>query len=208
MELIAYERFVLLALLATGVLGVAAFLLPAPNAVGPVSATGTGGSGLVLNLSVNSSSFTQGKSLQVYISETNSLSSMNNVTASQNWVTTFSLWRCSADYPFGIVLLKGSYTLQNFTQGEKVSLQSPVQNYLCVRPPFLTSYYHFLPKSDSAVVQVDMGNQTVTWPMGTSISITGYWTVQGSFAPLPHGTYTLVAGDEWGALGLLHFTVN
>jgi len=207
-ELIAYERFVLLALLATGVLGVAAFLLPAPKAVGPVSATGNGGSGLVLNLSVNTSSFSQGKSLQVYISETNSLSSMNNVTASQNWGTTFSLGRCSADYPFGILLLKGYYTLENFTQGEKVSLQSPVQNYMCVRPPFSTSYYHFLPKSDTAVVQVDTGNQTITWPMGTSISITGYWTVQGSFAPLQHGMYTLVAGDEWGALALLHFSVN
>ena len=53
-----------------------------------------------------------------------------------------------------------------------------------------------------------MGNQTVTLPMGTSISIAGYWTAEGSFTPLQRGTYTLVAGDEWGALALLRFGVN
>ncbi len=206
--MVAYERFVLLALLATGVLGVAVLLFPAQKEAEPLSATGSGSSGLVLNLSINGSSIAQGHGVGVHISETSSLSTMNNVTAAQNWGTTFSLGRCSANYPFGIALFKGHYTLQNFTQGERVSLQSPVQNYLCVRPPFSTSYYHFLPKSDKAVVQVDMGNQTVTLPMGTSISITGYWTTEGSFAPLQHGTYTLVAGDEWGALALLHFSVN
>jgi len=206
--MVAYERFVLLALLATGVLGVAVLLFPAQKETGPVSATGSGSSGLVLNLSINGSSIAEGHGVEVHISETNSLSSMNNVTTSQNWGTNFSLGRCSADYPFGIALFKGHYTLQNFMEGERVSLQSPVQNYLCVRPPFSTSYYHFLPKSDTAVVQVDMGNQTVTLPMGTSISITGYWTAEGSFTPLQHGTYTLVAGDEWGTLALLHFIVN
>jgi hypothetical protein len=197
-----------MALLATGVLGVAAFVLPAQKGAGPVSATGSGGSGLVLNLSINGSSVSQGQTVKVGISETNSLSSINNATAAQNWGTTFSLGRCSANYPFGIVLLKGYYTLQNFNQGEKVPLQSPVQNYMCVRPAFSTNYYHFFPKSDSAVVQVDMGNQTITLPMETSIPITGYWTAQGGFTPLQHGTYTLVAGDEWGALALLHFSVN
>ena len=206
--MVAYERFVLLALLATGVLGVTALLFPAQKEAGPVSATGSGSSGLVLNLSINASSIGQGRSVEVHISESNSLSSMNNVTAAQDWGTTFSLGRCSANYPFGIALLKGHYMLQNFTQGERVSLQSPVQNYLCVRPPFSTSYYHFLPKSETAVVQVDLGNQAVTLPMKTSISITGYWTAEGSFTPLQHGTYTLVAGDEWGALALLHFSVN
>ena len=206
--MVAYERFVLLAILATGVLGVAVLLFPAQKEAGPLSATGSGSSGLVLNLSINDSSIAQGHSVGVHISETNSLSTMNNVTAAQNWGTTFTLGRCSANYPFGIALFKGHYTLQNFTQGERVSLQSPVQNYLCVRPPFSTSYYHFLPKTDTAVVQVGMGNQTVTLPMGTSIPITGYWTAEGSFTPLQHGTYTLVAGDEWGALAMLHFSVN
>ena len=208
MQFVVYERFVLMALLATAVLGVAAFLLPAQKGAGPVSATGSGGSGLVLNLSINGSSVAQGQTVKVSISETNSLSSMNNVTAAQKWGTTFSLGRCSANYPFGMVLLKGYYTLQNFAQGEKVPLQSPVQNYLCVKPLFSTNYYHFLPKSDTAVVQVGMGNQTVTLPMETSISITGYWTAQGNFTPLQHGTYTLVAGDEWGAFALLRFSVN
>jgi len=206
--MVAYERFVLLAILATGVLGVAVLLFPAQKEAGPLSATGSGSSGLVLNLSINDSSIAQGHSVGVHISETNSLSTMNNVTAAQNWGTTFTLGRCSANYPFGIALFKGHYTLQNFTQGERVSLQGPVQNYLCVRPPFSTSYYHFLPKTDTAVVQVGMGNQTVTLPMGTSIPITGYWTAEGSFTPLQHGTYTLVAGDEWGALAMLHFSVN
>jgi len=206
--MVAYERFVLLALLATGVLGVAVLLFPAQKEAEPLSATGSGSSGLVLNLSINGSSIAQGHGVGVHISETSSLSTMNNVTAAQNWGTTFSLGRCSANYPFGIALFKGHYTLQNFTQGERVSLQSPVQNYLCVRPTFSTSYYHFLPKSETAVVQVDMGNQTVTLPMETSISITGYWTAEGSFTPLQHGTYTLVAGDEWGALALLHISVN
>ena len=208
MELIAYERFVLLALIATGVLGVTALVFSVQKAAVPASATGSGGSGLALNLSINGSSIAQGQSVEVNIRETNSLSSMNNVTAAQNWGTIFSLGRCSANYPFGIVLLKGYDTLQNFTQGEMLSLQSPVQNYMCVRPPFSTSYYHFLQKSDTAVVQVGMGNQTVILPMWTSISITGYWTAEGSFTPLRHGTYTLVSGDEWGALAVLHFSVN
>src|SRR5437899_2726282 len=156
--MVAYERFVLLALLATGVLGVAVLLFPAQKEAGPVSATGSGSSGLVLNVSINGSSIAQGHSVEVHVSETNTLSSMNNVTAAQNWGTTFSLGRCGANYPFGIFLLKGYYTLQNYTQGERVRLQSPVQHYLCVRPAFSTSYYHFLPKTDRAVVQVATGN--------------------------------------------------
>src|SRR2546425_5204327 len=114
--MVAYKRFALLALLPTVALGVTALLFPAQKEAGPVSATGSGSSGLVVNLSINGSSIAQGHSVEVHISETNSLSSMNNVTAAQGWGTTFSLGRCSANYPFGIALLKGHYTLQNFTQ--------------------------------------------------------------------------------------------
>jgi len=47
-------------------------------------------------------------------------------------------------------------------------------------------------------------------PMKDEINIEGYWTNSGiySFSNFKPGVYTVVAGDEWGALVVLHFTVS
>src|SRR5438128_12557754 len=100
--MVAYERFVLLALLATGVLGVTALLFPAQKEAGPVSATGSGNSGLVLNLSINSSSIAQGHSGDVHMSKTNTLPSTTNITTSHSWPATCSSCPRRADAPSGL----------------------------------------------------------------------------------------------------------
>jgi len=46
--------------------------------------------------------------------------------------------------------------------------------------------------------------------MNAEVQINGYWMAgqnlnEDNFAP---GVYTVVAGDEWGALVVLHFTVT
>jgi hypothetical protein len=59
------------------------------------------------------------------------------------------------------------------------------------------------------------GSSGQYYPMNATISVGGYWTWDRTmnpsanpvFHPFEPGIYTVVAGDEWGNVVLLHFTV-
>jgi hypothetical protein len=71
--------------------------------------------------------------------------------------------------------------------------------------------YNFKPSSNIATLFNVSDPNPQTFEMSTTIKATYYWTghsansVQHTFDP---GVYTVVAGDEWGTLVILHFTVT
>jgi hypothetical protein len=76
------------------------------------------------------------------------------------------------------------------------------------------SSYVFQPLSDTAAIfQVPESDAAFTLEMKTEFepAPTGYWTSNAPNATLTNfqpGVYTVVAGDEWGALVVVHFTVS
>jgi hypothetical protein len=74
--------------------------------------------------------------------------------------------------------------------------------------------YGFQPLSDTAAIfQMPESDAAFTLEMKTEFepAPTGYWTgnVQNTtLTDFEPGVYTVVAGDEWGALVVLHFTVS
>jgi hypothetical protein len=79
----------------------------------------------------------------------------------------------------------------------------------CPAIPASIPSYEFKPDSQWAIPE----NVPQYYPMNSTLKVSGYWTWTGPdynnavhhlFEP---GTYTVVAGDEWGSVVLLHFTV-
>jgi hypothetical protein len=69
-------------------------------------------------------------------------------------------------------------------------------------------------KADSQwAIPENVGQYPQYFPMNSTLEVSGYWTWTGpDFNNAIHhlfepGIYTVVAGDEWGDVVLLHFTV-
>jgi hypothetical protein len=71
--------------------------------------------------------------------------------------------------------------------------------------------YDFQPSGDTAAIyQKDDASPVMTITMTANVTASGSWSsgtgaTISNFAP---GTYTVVGGDEWGAVVVLHFTVS
>ena len=189
---------------------------PPPNTS---SATSESVNGLMLSLSLNSTIFQPGQEISVVIDEWNTLATANKVSASNSWpLRGLSVGPCGTlNYPFGVAIFQGNYTSSN------VPSATPLQLWLPVPCPidFPVGYYSFDPLSDTAsVFCITAGgfgggepNPCLTdFKVSSEITVTGYWTwnngqqpTSGNFTP---GVYTVVGGDEWGALAALHFVVQ
>jgi hypothetical protein len=139
--------------------------------------------------------------------EFNTLDRANNVTHGHGWPADNYLlqwFRWTQDncrsFMAGYEILQGNYGLNNFTNGTPLWLQpfpglSPVQCGLVGVP----DTYAFKPLANENVI----GGEYV-----------GFWTdAQSSngtavYHPFVPGIYTVVAGDEWGQVAMLHFTVQ
>jgi len=167
---------------------------------------------LQLRLSVNA--FSTGGSgggvtIQMLASEYNTLATSNNVTKSTEWsLDGLSLGACGTGvYPFGVALYEGSYTAENASNAQ------PLQIYPVVACPMLIRYitgYLFQPMSDLAVVLP--GGPGAAAPMSANVTATAEYAggaaLSSSSKPLGPGTYTAAAGDEWGSVELVHFTIS
>lgn len=163
--------------------------------------------GLRLFLAINATEVTQGQRVLVKIGEYNTLSTANNVSRAQAWgvdgLRTNSCY--SSLYPFGIAIFQGRYALGN------VSDARPLQIFPVVPCPLVIRYisgYMFSPQSDAAVVLPGTG---AALPMLADVTITGFYPSEPvglQVRPLPTGTYTAVAGDEWGTIAFLYFRVS
>ncbi len=165
-------------------------LVPVSWASTPNAATGLS---LNLNLSTNYNGWVI---LTVY--EFNTLDRANNVSAAESWPSNASLFqwvRESYEANVGMAgyeVLQGNYGLSNFTEGIALWLQPPPSLLGCCLGEGSPTSYAFQPLSGANVL---------------SGSYAGYFVGGSTYSPFSPGTYTVLAGDEWGDVAILHFTV-
>jgi hypothetical protein len=197
-----------------------------PTATPPISTFTTNTSfksvnGLMLSLSLNATTFQPSQEISVLIDEHNTLPTENNVTASYSWPLnglSLGLTCENSNYPVGVAIFQGYYTSSNISSTAPLQLYNPSITYHC--PVMLPiGYYSFAPLSDTAsVFCITAGgfgggepNPCLTdFKVSSEITVTGYWTNdhEPTFCNFTPGTYTVVGGDEWGALVVLHFVVQ
>ena len=152
----------------------------------------TTGLSLNLNLSTNYNGWVI---LTVY--EFNTFDRANNVSAADSWPSN-TLFRWVQE-PYeenvgmaGYEMLQGNYGLSNFTQGTALWLQPPPSLLGCCGEAAPPTSYAFQPLSEANVL---------------SGSYPGYFAGGSTYTPFSPGTYTVLAGDEWGDVAILHFIV-
>lgn len=178
-------------------------------------------SGLELILAINSTRVRPNGTLALSVTELNTLSTTNNVSASSAWRMSKLGWLyiCGPPgyIPHGIELFNGYYTLGNITTASPNvhfwgSAPCPAASGLDVGK--VTSYA-FQAKSDEAsysAINIPSPPPTLPNPASMRYSIEIYAGTVNDVAlnqiSSTPSTYTLVAGDEWGALVLVHFSVT
>ena len=170
--------------------------------------------GLSLSLSLDSTTYQPGQEVSITVDEVNSLPEINNVLVSNNRPYS-GLQAAPCDYisPFGIAVFQGNYNASNFSSGTPLTLYDPHVARLCpTNYPVIS--YSFQPSLDWAQVIENPANPlNNSQQMQYKLTINGYWPDDNfnsnsqltNFAP---GVYTVVGGDEWGNLIVLHFTVS
>jgi hypothetical protein len=169
--------------------------------------------GLSLTLSLNSTTYHPGEQIPITIDEKNTLAIQNNIHAADRWpVEGLNLGPCGTlPYPFGISILQGYYDAKSVAAITPLQLFDPNAIYSC--PAMLAAVsYDFQPWSDVAAIYP--GNpEPYSINMTTKVTSAGFWTVTHGhptwiFSNFTPGIYTVVGGDEWGALVILHFTIS
>ena len=204
---------------------------------GPSSSVETVNSslGLKLTLSVNSTTIPSQDAIGITASVLNVLRTANNQTAADNW-TVGGLSSGSCDppgnstnrlfSPVGLGVFRGTYGLNNIT-----SAGSPLFAWAAISCPAdlvfignqsyglssITSYsllpgsdngtyagYYVLSYAPETLAKGLFSTQMTAWTAIYAANGTGFYNSLDSSLP---ARYTLVAGDEWGQLTLLHFSV-
>lgn len=186
---------------------------PQVTATSTSYSTSTGSSSsldkLDLSLTLNASTISSGQGITATVEDSNTLSAPLNVSASADWpIGSLALGPCGTlNYPVGIAVLQGDYNLSNVSSVSALEIFQPGV-YAC--PMILSSIQSFLfqPSSDNATVygSCEPGGACLTETAESAVAFSGYWS-GGTFVPFPSGVYTVVAGDEWGDIAILHFVV-
>ena len=169
---------------------------------------------LSLTLSLNSTTYHPGEQIPITIDEKNILAKENNIHVANRWpVQGLTLLSpCSPlPYPFGMSILQGYYDVKS------VAAIAPLQFFdpnamlflICLFLPAVS--YDFQPWSDIATIHTSNPEPYPVINMTATVTWTGFWTgscCNATFSNFTPGIYTVVGGDEWGALVILHFTVS
>lgn len=205
-----------IAVLAVLVLGVGATSFPPSPSARSSSATVASGlsssssvDGLTLGLALNASAILQGRSVSLTIEESNSLNSQVEVNRSDSWeVQGLTDGPCGTlNFPFGFEVLSGYYSNSTgLSSSQPVQLSRPGL-YSCPATLSGVTSYTFYPLGDLASIDGPCsGGLCPQSSMKYTEDLVEYWSGT-SLAPLPAGVYTVVVGDEWGALVFGHFDV-
>ena len=162
-----------------------------------------GSSQLALAMSLNASEIRAGQSMGMDISLANTSPDTLVIDPQHNWpLRKWSMGPCLFHLPFGMALMKGNYSIQNMTEGERLPLyQRGV--YMCKTIGIVD--FVFDPSSTKATVETyNSTNFPVT--MKYHLSFNGYYDGQ-RFQPFLPGVYTVVGDDQWGHVSIKHFTV-
>ena len=167
--------------------------------------------GLSLSLSLNMTTYRPGQEVSIVLDVKNTWPETNHVPVSNNWpYSDLASGQCDLGAPYGIAIFQGDYTSSNFSTITPLALW----DYSLVVPcpvEIPVNYYVFEPLSDIATAfSSEASFPNFNEAINFELTETGYWAgtrpnvTKHNFAP---GVYTVVAGDEWGALVVLHFTV-
>ena len=177
------------------------------------------GHGLCLTLSVDSTTYQSGQEITMFVDEQNSLSKVNHVLSSSKWPLnglelgpSYPCGILSSYYPFGVAVFQGYYTSSNLSKAVPLNLNEPdVIMHGCILRIGHNFAYDFKPLSDIEILDYGTNNQDLNnIVLKDEIGLKGYWTNDSvsQFNNFDPGVYTVIAGDEWGALVILHFTVS
>jgi hypothetical protein len=171
--------------------------------------------GLSLTLSLNSTTYHPGEPISITIDEKNILTRENNIHGADEWpVEGLKLHFCGTfNYPFGISILQGYYDAKSAVAIAPLQLFDPNAMYYC--PAILADVYYdydFQPWSDVATIHTS-NSEPYSINMIATVTSAGFWTVTHGhptwvFSNFTPGIYTVIGGDEWGALVTLHFTIS
>jgi hypothetical protein len=167
------------------------------------TATSSEPNDLQLRLSTNATDIQYGGGVEISVSEYNTATTVENVSAANDWPATgLSDGACGhMAYPFGVAVFQGFYTSRNVSSGQPLQIYPIVPCPMLIR---LVTGYLFSPLNDSAVILPGSPNATTLM----AVNVTAIGTFNDSLTPFSPGTYTVAAGDEWGGLTVLHFSVS
>lgn len=170
---------------------------------GGQSASANSQYGLKLVVNMNATEIVPGQSVEINLTEFNTLASVNNVSASGDWAVPVALGPCENEFsqPFGIAVYAGHIDPQNVSQGQQVDIFPVVACPMYIR---LVTGYEFQPQSNLALTLPESG--AIPSPLVGSVVVSMSYSPQ--VQPLAPGAYTVVAADEWGALVFLYFEVS
>jgi hypothetical protein len=158
---------------------------------------------LQLQLRTNATDLQHGGGVEISVSEYNTARAVENVSAANDWpLMGLSDGACGhMAYPFGVAVFQGYYTAGNVSSGQPLQIHPVVPCPMLIR---LVTGYLFSPLNDSAVILPGSSNATTLM----AVNVTAIGTFNDSLTPFSPGTYTVAAGDEWGGLTVLHFSVS
>ena len=155
---------------------------------------------------------------RIIVKELNTMSANNSVPSADNWAypeaNLIPFAPCDTGlFPVGLAVLQGRYTLANYSQAKPLTLYNTTYFSSCTTQAYTIAQWVFATNSSQASFVYPPSGRMENWNITTSILAAGYWTGgAGTQQPATlhsfHGDYTVLAADEWGALGLAYFTVN
>ncbi len=169
--------------------------------------------GLSLSRSLDGTTYQPGQEIAITVDETNVLSTINDVPVANKLPSELisGFTNQPPIFPFGMAVFQGDYTLSNYSNATPLVIRNPSEVYVGTPVAGPTSY-SFQPLSDTAVLEGGSYNSSNGLKMQYEISVNGYWpgdnfSSNSQLTNFEPGIYTVVAGDEWGNLVILHFTV-
>jgi hypothetical protein len=206
----ASGAIVFVSLVAMMVIGIGTVALAVMSATGSGQSGGTQTSttralGLELSIVVSPDVGPSGTDFQVTASVTNFLPMANNATGLDEYGGVGSDQACGSA-PIAFEVLRGYYTLANYTSGRVVDVHGPGVS-ACPSQGADLSYYFFQPNSDNFTGPpgADLSSHAAEVRVEVSQAWSG-GSAEGT--PLPVGRYTAVAADNWGQLAMVHFMVS
>jgi hypothetical protein len=171
--------------------------------------------GLNLTLSLDETTYQPGQSVSITIDEKNLLSTTNSVRATGYLPTELTEATGFTNEPsslrFGLVVFQGNYSVSNYSTATPLIIYDPGNEYIGTQV-IGPSSCSFQPLSDFTVVEGGSCSSSNGYSkMQYELQLNGSWSgyppgdVLNNFNS---GVYTVVAGDEWGNLVVVHFTVS
>jgi len=154
-------------------------------------------SGLGLSLSLDSTTYKPGHDVYITVEEHNTLNTDIIVPGSNNWGFDYlAMGGCGTNGGFvGIAIFHGYHTASDKSFGE----------------PLLFWNYNITTPCPTTTTPPNGFDFTPLDQKYADLDLKGYWngnSPSAVFTNFEPGVYTVIAGDEWGALVIVHFTVT